>query len=142
VISKAGAARVLGTLLTRAELDVIKADLATMNVDLIENGAANKFTARAIGRHQLHLAPSPTWYEYMHEYYHLQHLNGVGYSDFLRTSETLREQYVYDQLRLDAVWMTKMSQLERDSAFTYINSFPNGNPLSVPSWSFPAPDLP
>jgi len=123
-------------------LDAIKIDLDAMNVDLIENSSTIKFTAQSIGRHQLHLTLDPTWYEYMHEFYHLQHLKGVGYLQFSKTSEGLREQYVYDQLRLDPAWTTKMSQQERDSAFNYINSFPNGNCLSTPSTSFPAPDLP
>ena len=134
--------RVPGTVLTRAELDVIKADLAAINVDLIENSTSIKFTAQATGNHQIHLAPNPTWYEYLHEYYHLQHLKGVNYSAFVRTSKTLKEQYVYDQLRLDLAWKTKMSQIERDHAFNYINRCPNGNPLSTPSRSFPAPDIP
>ncbi len=59
--SFSGANRVPGTVLTQTELVQIKADLIAIT-----------------GNHQMFLAPDPTWYEYLHEYYHVQHLKGVG----------------------------------------------------------------
>ncbi len=140
VVSKTGQPRVPGRPLTPAELNDIRNMLDGMNVDLVENSKSIKFTAQSMGRHKFHLAPNPTEYEYWHERFHLEHLKGVGYADFSRTSEKLREQYVYDQLRLSPIW-NKMRQDERDSAFNYILNV-GGNPMSTPNPNFPAPDLP
>ncbi len=66
----------------------------------------------------------------------------VGYADYIKTSDSLQEQYVYDQLRLDVRWTTTISNDERDDAFLYLLKYPKGNPMSTPTSSFPKPDLP
>jgi hypothetical protein len=91
------------------------------NVDLILDSTENKFVAHSVGRHELHLRPKPTFYEVYHELQHYRHLRGVGYTSFSQTSEALREQYVYDQLRLSThLWHNVLNQAERDNAFLYI----------------------
>jgi hypothetical protein len=112
------------------------------NVDLILDSTETKFTAKAFGRHELHLRSNPTFYEVYHELQHYRHLKGVGYRAFEKTSETLREQFVYDQLRRSKnLWNNIFNQAERDSAFIYI-LHKRGNPFSTPMSGFPTPDLP
>ena len=53
-----------------------------MNIDLIKNSTVIKFTAEQVGRHKFFLAPNPTEYEVMHEFFHTQHLKGVGTVDY------------------------------------------------------------
>ena len=54
-----------------------------------------------------------------------------------QTSETVREQYVYDQLRLSTnLWRKVLSQAERDHAFLYL-LLKNGNPMAAPRRGIP-----
>jgi hypothetical protein len=107
------------------------------NVDLIANSTENKFVAQALGRHQLYLCPDPTFYEVYHELQHYRHLKGVGYARFAQTSETSREQFVYDQLRLSKnLWQHVFNQAERNHAFLYV-LLRGGNPMSIPARGFP-----
>jgi hypothetical protein len=109
---------------------------------LIEDAAETSFSAKAFGRHELRIRSDATYYEVYHELQHYRHLKGVGYRKFEKTSEALREQYVYDQLRRsDNLWNRVMRQGERDSAFEYILD-KGGNPFSTPSSGVPFPDLP
>ena len=126
--------RVPGRLYDHRHLAALQWYLGSQNVHLILNCNEAKFVAYAIGTHELYLRPNPTYYEVYHELQHLRHLRGVGYADFSRTSEALREQYVYDQLR-------RSNQAERDNAFQYI-LHKGGNPMSAPQVGFPKPDLP
>jgi hypothetical protein len=129
--------RVAGRLFGLNRLDALRRYLDRNNVDLILNSAENKFVACAVGRHQLHLRPDPTFYEVYHELQHYRHLSGVGYARFSRTGEALREQYVYDQLRLSSnLWQNVLNQAERDNAFLYI-LLKGGNPVSTPTRGFP-----
>jgi hypothetical protein len=129
--------RVAGRLYDPIRLDALRRYLDQNGVDLIVDSTENKFVARSVGRHQLHLRPDPTLYEVYHELQHYRHLGGVGYSRFSRTSEALREQYVYDQLRLSTnLWQNVMNQAERDNAFIYI-LLKGGNPVSTPRRGFP-----
>jgi hypothetical protein len=129
--------RVPGRPYDQIRLDALQRYLDRNNVDLIRNSADRKFVAHAVGRHQLHLCPDPTFYEVYHELQHYRHVAGVGFARFSRTSETLREQYVYDQLRLNTIlWQNVLNQAERDDAFLYI-LLKNGNPMSTPMRRFP-----
>lgn len=106
-------------------------------MDLILNSKENKFIAHSVSRHQMYLAPDPTYYEVYHELQHYRHLRGVGYARFSRTSEALREQYVYDQLRLSTnLWRNVFNDAERNNAFLYI-LLKGGNPMSTPMRGFP-----
>jgi hypothetical protein len=97
----------------------------------------SKFVANAVGRHQLHLCPNPTYYEVYHELQHYRHLRGVGYARYSKTSAAQREQYVYDQLRLSTnLWQNVLTQEERDNAFLYLLG-KGGNPVSTPARAFP-----
>ena len=129
--------RTAGRLYDQNRIDALRRYLDRNNVDLILNSTENKFVANSVGRHQLHLRPDPTFYEVYHELQHYRHLRGVGYARFSRTSEALREQYVYDQLRLSTnLWQNVLNQAERDNAFLYI-LLKNGNPMSTPVRGFP-----
>jgi len=137
VSSSSNMTRVAGRLYDQNRLDALRRYLDRNNVDLILNSAENKFVANSIGRHQLHLRPAPTFYEVYHELHHFRHLRGVGYARFSQTSEALREQYVYDQLRLSTnLWQSVLNQTERNNAFLYI-LLKNGNPMSIPMRGFP-----
>jgi hypothetical protein len=133
--------RIPGRPYDQQRLVALRGYLNRQSVDLVENAAETRFVANAIGRHRLCLRPKPTFYEVYHELQHFRHLRGVGYAVFSRTSEPVREQYVYDQLRLSTLWYGVFNQQERDSAFLYI-LFKNGNPMSTPVAGFPPPDLP
>lgn len=129
--------RVAGRLYGQNRLDALRKFLDHNNVDLILNSTENKFIAQSIGRHQMHLPPDPTYYEVYHELQHYRHLRGVGYARFSRTSEALREQYVYDQLRLSTnLWRKVFNDAERNKAFLYI-LLKGGNPMSSPMRGFP-----
>jgi hypothetical protein len=133
--------RVPGRLYDQRHLAALQRYLGSQNVHLILNCNEAKFVAYAIGTHELYLRPYPTYYEVYHELQHLRHLRGVGYAVFSRTSEALREQYVYDQLRRSNLWHKVLNQAERDNAFQYI-LHKGGNPMSAPQVGFPKPDLP
>jgi hypothetical protein len=129
--------RVAGKLFGQNRLDALRSYLDRNHVDLILNSTENKFVAHAVGRHQLHLCPDPTFYEVYHELQHFRHLKGAGYARFAQTSETVREQYVYDQLRLSTnLWRKVLSQAERDHAFLYL-LLKNGNPMAAPRRGIP-----
>ena len=142
VVSAAGVRRVPGRLYDAPQRAALKKYLDRNNVDLIEDAAETSFSAKAFGRHELRIRSDATYYEVYHELQHYRHLKGVGYRKFEKTSEALREQYVYDQLRRsDNLWNRVMRQGERDSAFEYILD-KGGNPFSTPSSGVPFPDLP
>jgi hypothetical protein len=129
--------RVAGRLYGPNRLDALRKYLDRNNVDFILNSTENKFIAQAIGRHQMYLPPDPTYYEVYHELLHYRHLRGVGYARFSRTTEMLREQYVYDQLRLSTnLWRNVFNDAERNNAFLYV-LLKGGSPVSVPMRGFP-----
>jgi zincin-like metallopeptidase toxin 4 of polymorphic toxin system len=129
--------RVAGRLYGQDRLDALRKYLDRNNVDVFLNSTENKFIAHSVGRHQMYLPPNPTYYEVYHELQHYRHLRGVGYARFSRTSEALREQYVYDQLRLNTnLWRNVFNDAERNNAFLYI-LLKGGNPMSTPMRGFP-----
>lgn len=129
--------RVAGKLYDPNRLDALRRHLDRNHVDLIRNSTEKKFIAQAVGRHRMLLPPDPTYYEVYHELQHYRHLRGVGYARFSRTSEALREQFVYDQLRLSInLWRNVFNDAERNNAFLYI-LLKGGNPMSTPMRGFP-----
>ena len=134
--------RLSGRLYGPQRIAALRRYLDRNNVDLILDSKESTFVAKAFGRHELHLRSDPTFYEVYHELQHYRHLKGVGFRAFAKTSEPLREQYVYDQLRRSRhFWNSILNQKERDDAFLYILT-KGGNPISTPLPGFPTPDLP
>lgn len=129
--------RVAGRLYGPNRLGALRRYLDRNNVDLILNSNQMMFGAKAIGRHELHLCPNPTFYEVYHELQHYRHPKGVGYARYSRTTEPLREQFVYDQLRLSKnLWNNIFNRSERDQAFYYLLR-KGGNPIALPAAGFP-----
>lgn len=114
--------RVVGTRLTSAEFDALRATLRSDDVwlsvgKLDSNGnVVIKFRPNELGRAELHLPSTATHYEKLHELGHFEHWKSLGknYDEWIKLSQVDRECWVLDWMCTNH-WNTN-SNAERKNA--------------------------